>query len=946
MASPRSSNDSLSDDAQLFNAALAMPLEERNGFITRACGSDAERRKRVEELLHAHEQSSDFLEEPLTNRLKPARALAAEIKTGDHIGPYTIVQKIGEGGCGAVYEAEQLEPVRRRVALKVIKLGMDTKAVVARFEAERQALALMDHPNIARVLDAGVTEAGRPFFVMELVRGIAITEYCDHNRLSIKQRLQLFIHVCRAVQHAHQKGVIHRDIKPSNILVTLHDGEPVPKVIDFGIAKATQGRLTEHTLFTAVEQLLGTPAYMSPEQALSVDQDVDTRSDIYSLGVLLYELLTGLQPYDPQSFKTAALDEVRRIIREVDPPLASLRLASAEKLHHAAIANHRSTSPGQLTSQLRGDLDWIAAKATEKDRARRYETVGDFAADVLRHLENEPVLARPPSTAYRVRKLVARYKTSFAAAAAILIILIVSTTLSTSRFLEERRSRQRAVAAEKAEQQERLRAQEALRTVEQERAQAELARHDAEAHRQTAEKSQRQAEADRHVAESSQREAEQARVSAEQARTSAEAAQHAALAAARDLRGHLYAADMFAVQALLREKGDLSSAQRILRNHIPRSGEEDLRGVEWMRAWQLSQGDQLLSWRTQQGIIRDLVFSPDERFLAIAGRGMPGEQGHIRVYDAKTRQPLADFIDAECVAFSADSKLLITVTNNGNVYLWHVGSWQKAGEFQAAKVDSEPNRRLEIAASPTNPIIAVCLDGSYGRFGGTVALYDYSSGKELTRFEDAGCRLAFTPDGKRLITGNSAQGLIKIWDISTGSLQKSLGPVAYVSSLAISPDQRWLAAFIPGKKAAVQLWTLKNFQPSHKLDCGEQDFLPGSVAFSPNADLVACGGGDKSVRIWRTSSGRSVSVLQGSPDTIWALVFSPDGTALYTGGRSDHISVWPTSKSSKGTETFVTMLAPARPELAEVPMFFSSNSKFLISADWERLTISDVQKAV
>ena len=315
--------------------------------------------------------------------------------------------------------AEQEEPVRRRVALKIIKLGMDTKSVIARFEAERQALAMMDHPNIARVFDAGATETGRPYFVMELVRGVKITEYCDQNNLDTRQRLELFIQICQAIQHAHQKGIIHRDIKPSNILVTLHDGVPVPKVIDFGIAKAIEARLTDKTLFTAYEQFIGTPAYMSPEQAEMSGLDVDTRSDIYSLGVLLYELLTGRTPFDAKKLLQHGLDEMRRTLREQEPHRPSTMVTTLQGTELTATAEHRHAEPPKLISLLRGDLDWIVMKALEKDRRRRYETANGLAMDIQRYLNSEPVMARPPSRLYRFQKLVRRNKVVFAAGGAV-----------------------------------------------------------------------------------------------------------------------------------------------------------------------------------------------------------------------------------------------------------------------------------------------------------------------------------------------------------------------------------------------------------------------------------------------------------------------------------------------------------------------------------------------
>jgi serine/threonine protein kinase len=352
-------------------------------------------------------------------------------RVGAMIGRYKLREKIGEGGFGVVFLAEQIEPVQRKVALKIIKAGMDTREVIARFEAERQALALMDHPNIAKVLDAGTTDTGRPYFVMELVRGIKLTDYCDQNSLSTQERLRLFIEVCHAVQHAHQKGIIHRDIKPSNILVTITNGAPVPKVIDFGIAKATAGqKLTDKTLFTAFEQFMGTPAYMSPEQAEMSGLDIDTRSDIYSLGVLLYELLTGKTPFDSKRLIAAGLDEIRRIIREEEPPRPSTRLGALVAEEQTTTAKRRQTDPPRLIHLVRGDLDWIVMKALDKDRIRRYETANGLASDIERHLKDEPVEAHAPSQLYRLQKLLRRHKLAFAAAAVMFVALATGLGVS------------------------------------------------------------------------------------------------------------------------------------------------------------------------------------------------------------------------------------------------------------------------------------------------------------------------------------------------------------------------------------------------------------------------------------------------------------------------------------------------------------------------------------
>jgi serine/threonine protein kinase/tetratricopeptide (TPR) repeat protein len=450
------------DEEALFHAARRLPSPgERAEYLRGACGDDPAVRGRVQELLRAYDEERSLGGVRLGPTIDAVEAMPLP---GTLIGRYRLLEQIGEGGFGIVFMAEQQHPVRRRVALKVIKPGMDTRQVIARFEAERQALALMDHPNIAKVFDAGVTDSGRPYFVMELVKGLPITKYCDEHKRTPRQRLELFVQVCQAVQHAHQKGVIHRDLKPTNVLVAQYDGKPVPKVIDFGVAKAAGQQLTERTLFTGFGDVVGTPQYMSPEQAELNQLDIDTRSDVYSLGVLLYELLTGTTPLESKRLKEAALLEVLRVIREEEPPRPSTRLTTVAEL--PSIAAQRGLEPKSLSGIVKGELDWIVMKALEKDRGRRYETAYGLARDVERYLRDEPVSACPPSAAYRMRKLARRHRLAVVAAltfVAILIALVAGLTV-TNRVITK--SRNETAAALRLKEQALLEAQAERRRAE------------------------------------------------------------------------------------------------------------------------------------------------------------------------------------------------------------------------------------------------------------------------------------------------------------------------------------------------------------------------------------------------------------------------------------------------------------------------------------------------
>jgi len=423
------------DEQAIFEVARKIDSREaREAYLQQVCGSSAITGQRVRALLKAYEESASFLESSPAG-LATLDEVIRE-RQGTIIGPYKLMEQIGEGGMGLVFVAEQQHPVRRKVAIKLIKPGMDSRELIARFEAERQALALMDHPNIARVFDAGATEAGRPYFVMELVRGVSILQFCDENKVTPRERLELFVDVCQAVQHAHHKGIIHRDLKATNILVTLHDGTPVVKVIDFGVAKAIGHQLTNKTIYTRFTQMIGTPMYMSPEQAEMSGLDIDTRSDIYALGVLLYELLTGATPFDHERLKTATFDEIRRIVREEEPPRPSQRISTLLAETLTIVSAQRKTDPTRLKHLFRGELDWIVMKALEKDRNRRYDTAGAFAADVERYLKDEPVQAYPPTLRYRLHKTLRRHRSAVLAIGLVflaLVVGIIGTTLGLLR---------------------------------------------------------------------------------------------------------------------------------------------------------------------------------------------------------------------------------------------------------------------------------------------------------------------------------------------------------------------------------------------------------------------------------------------------------------------------------------------------------------------------------
>ncbi|MGO8931973.1 MAG: protein kinase domain-containing protein, partial [Limisphaerales bacterium] len=640
----------------IFDRARQLPSPaEQAEYLAAACGGDEQLRKRVETMLRDDARAQEFLEPGAEAREEDAKLgledsiRVAETKLegpGTVIGRYKLLEKIGEGGMGVVYMAQQEEPVRRRVALKIIKLGMDTKQVIARFEAERQALALMDHPNIAKVLDGGATDTGRPYFVMELVQGVPITEFCDRNRLPARERIKLFITVCQAIQSAHQKGIIHRDLKPTNILVTLDAGVPMPMVIDFGVAKATQQKLTEKTVFTNYATMIGTPAYMSPEQAEMSRLDVDTRSDIYGLGVLLYELLTGTTPFPEQRLRSASYQEMQRIILEEEPERPSTRLSTLQGEQRSIVARNRGASELALGRVFADDLDWIVMKCLEKDRARRYETANGLAADLKRHLNNEPVVARPPSTVYRLQKAWRRNKVAFTAAGVMAGALVVGTGVSTWQAIVASRARN-------GEKEQRLAAQTAQK--EAERAQG-------------AEKSTRQ-EAEHQLYAAKMNLAQQAwdennigllRQLLNDTQDSPyrgfewyywQPKTHLAL---KTLRGHLDAVKSVAFSP---------DGQRIV------TGSDD----QTAKVWDMASGTNLLTLKGHNGRIWSVAFSPNGQRIVTGS-----EDQTAKVWDAASGTNLLTLKghggEVRSVAFSPDGQRIVTGSVDQTAKVWEAAS--------------------------------------------------------------------------------------------------------------------------------------------------------------------------------------------------------------------------------------------------------------------------------
>jgi WD40 repeat protein/serine/threonine protein kinase len=957
----------------------------RERFLDRACETDPALRQRLAGLMAALRRAGEFLQEPaaaactpgVASGFQPEEKARAE-QPGAVIGPYKLLEQIGEGGFGIVFMAEQQQPVRRKVALKVLKPGMDTKQVVARFEAERQALALMDHPHIAKVHDAGTTETGRPYFVMELVRGIPITQFCDENRFTPRERLELFVAVCQAVQHAHQKGIIHRDLKPSNVLVTLQDdGTPLVKVIDFGIAKALgQERLTEKTLCTGFAQMLGTPLYMSPEQAQMSGQDADTRTDIYALGMLLYELLTGTTPLDKERLKEASYDELRRIIREEEPAKPSTRISTLGQIATTVSANRKS-EPKRLSQLFRGELDWIVMKALEKDRDRRYESASAFAADVQRYLHDETVQACPPSPWYRFRKFARRNKRVAGMASFVFVLLVIAVAVlgvSYARVEEALHEKTQALEGEREALHEKTAALEREQEALREKTQTVYYQNIGLAERQLSVGNVGRAEELLNECPPELRGWEWHLLKRQRYGNSpplvhSNQVEHVAFSpdgrqiASGCADGTIQIWDA-ATGSVLHHLHEGHEGGPMATSLIYSSDGQHLAVAQvdgFIRVWKARTGELLAGFQASELPIWGLAFSPDGRTLASSGW-----EASVKLWDIGTRDrpdadrligpPLKHPVNVATVAFSADGGHLLTASWDGTVRTWDLATRQEAASFSVQtgfrvcfgpnarrlawayldgavrvwdtatggeELDVRSNQHLirSVTFSPNGRRIAL------GGFDGTIRLLDGSTGRETITIHAHSIpteSVAFSPDGHRLVSASKDQ-TVRVWDATplTGDPQAAhcvtlTAHKDQVHAVAFSPDGRWLAT--ASRDDTVKLWDLSGGGApgaiTHRYTlrgCGHRAWHTG-LAFSPDKRTLACTAGENDVKLWdlQAPQGDSLSERRRIPLPGWAF-----GIGFSPDGRL--LAIGQRNGIGIYNPTTGKEVGPFRPALAPVP---------------------------